>query len=53
MFNDYNKYGSENIIVNPELTKKKVSKISTISNIDGFIYSINNIESKSKTIKFN
>ena len=48
-----NKYGSENIIVNPELTKKKVTKISTISNIDGFIYSIDNIESKSKTIKFN
>jgi len=48
-----NKYGSENIIINPELKKKKVTKISTISNVDGFIYSITNVESKNKDIKFN
>jgi hypothetical protein len=48
-----NKYGSENIIINPELKKKKVTKISAISNVDGFIYSISNIENKNKNIKFN
>jgi len=43
-----NKLSSENII-----NKKKVTKNSTISNIDGFIYSISNVECKNKNIKFN
>ncbi len=43
----------KNIIPKFWINKKKVTKISTISNIDGFIYSIDNIKSKSKTIKFN
>ena len=48
-----NKLGSELIVINPELTKKKVTKISTISNIDGFIYSVITINSKDKEIIFN
>lgn len=48
-----NKYGSESIVVNPELTKKNVTKLSTISNVDGFVYSITNLDINYKTIKFN
>jgi hypothetical protein len=48
-----NKYGSEGIVVNPELTKKNITKISTISNVNGFIYSISNIDNNIKMIKYN
>ena len=48
-----NKYGSEYISVNPELTKKNITKISTISNVNGFIYSITPIDVNHKTIKYN
>jgi len=48
-----NKYGSECITVNPELTKKNITKISTISNVNGFVYSITHIDPKHKTIKYN
>ena len=30
-----NKYGNECIVINPELTKKNITKISTISNVNG------------------
>ena len=36
----YNKYGSENISINPEYKKKKVTKLSVLTNTNGFIYSI-------------
>lgn len=48
-----NKYGSEYITVNPELTKKNITKISTISNVNGFVYSITHIDVNHKTIKYN
>ncbi len=48
-----NKYGSECIVVNPELTKKNITKISTISNVNGFVYSITPIDANHKTIKYN
>ena len=48
-----NKYGSESIVVNPELTKKNVTKLSTISNVNGFVYSITNLDINYKTIKYN
>lgn len=49
----FNKTGSEDIIVNPELTKKNVTKLSAISDVDGFIYSISLAKSKNKEIIFN
>lgn len=48
-----NKYGSEDIVINPELTKKNITKISTISNVNGFVYSITNNIHNTKTIKYN
>lgn len=48
-----NKYGSVGIVINPELTKKNITKISTISNVNGFVYSITNINNYTKTIKYN
>ena len=48
-----NKYGSECISVNPELTKKNITKISTISNVNGFVYSITHIDVNHKIIKYN
>lgn len=48
-----NKLGSEAIVINPELKKKKITKISTISNINGFIYSILPFDINDKTITFN
>jgi len=35
-----NKYGSENITINPEYTKKKITKLSIISDESGFILSV-------------
>lgn len=35
-----NKYGSENVVLNPEYKKKKVTKLSLITNKKGFIYSV-------------
>jgi len=43
-----NKYGSENITLNPELKKKKVSKLSIITNKKGFIYSVIPFDIKNK-----
>ena len=39
-----NKYGSENLIINPEYKKKQVTKLSTITNEHGFILSIQPFE---------
>ena len=36
-----NKYGSENVVMNPEYKKKKVTKLSLIVNTNGFIYLLN------------
>lgn len=35
-----NKYGSENVVINPEYRKKKVTKLSLITNKNGFIYTV-------------
>lgn len=43
-----NQYGSENIVINPEYKKKKITKLSIISNKNGFIYSIINCNIKNK-----
>lgn len=48
-----NKYGSEGIVINPELKKKNITKLSTICNVDGFIYSISNVDYNIKTIEYN
>lgn len=48
-----NKLGSEEIMINPELHKKNITKLTSISNIDGFIYSIVPISVNKKTILFN
>lgn len=48
-----NKYGSENVVINPEYKKKKVTKLSVVSNKYNFIYSIEpfNIKSKNNNYK--
>jgi len=43
-----NKYGSENIVVNPEYRKKNVTKLSLIVNEKGFIYSVLCFDIKNK-----
>jgi len=43
-----NKYGSENITLNVEYKKKKVTKLSLITDNNGFIYSITPFDIKSK-----
>jgi len=35
-----NKYGSEYIVINPEYRKKKITKLSIISNKSNFIHSV-------------
>ena len=48
-----NKNGFEDVVVNPELKKKNVTKLSTLSNVDGFILSVSLSKSKKKKIKYN
>lgn len=48
-----NKRGSESIIINPELKKKKVTKIVSISDINGFVCSITNCDYNKKEIMYN
>ena len=48
-----NKNGSEDVVVNPELTKKNVTKLTAVSDADGFIYSISLSKAKKKKIKYN
>ena len=43
-----NKYGSENIVMNPEYRKKNVTKLSLIVNKNGFIYSVIYFDIKNK-----
>ena len=43
-----NKYGSENITLNPELKKKKITKLSFTVNKKGFIYSVLPFDIKNK-----
>ena len=48
-----NKNGFEDVVVNPELKKKNVTKLSTLSDVDGFILSVSLSKSKKKKIKYN
>jgi Ni,Fe-hydrogenase maturation factor len=48
-----NKYGSENIVINPEYKKKKVTKISVVSNNKNFIHSIEVFDLKTKNVNYN
>ena len=48
-----NKNGYEDIVINPELTKKNVTKLTTISDVDGFIYSVSLSKAKTKQIIYN
>ena len=43
-----NKYGSENVVLNPEYKKKKVTKLSLIVNKKGFIYSVSYFDIKNE-----
>jgi len=48
-----NKYGSEDIVINPEYKKKKVTKLSIISNSKNFIHSIEVFNLKQKNNNYN
>lgn len=43
-----NKYGSENVVMNPEYRKKRVTKLSIITNKKGFIHSVVPFDIKNK-----
>lgn len=45
--------GSENLIINPELKKKKITKITEICDVDGFVVSITFNEPLKKIINYN
>ena len=48
-----NKYGSENIVINPEYKKKKVTKLSIVTNDKNFIHSIEVFDLKTKNENYN
>jgi len=48
-----NKYGSENIVINPEYKKKKITKLSIITNKFNFIHSIESFDIKNKNENYN
>lgn len=48
-----NKYGSESLIINPELKKKKITKLSVVSNNNNFIHSIEVFDLKTKNENYN
>lgn len=48
-----NKYGSESIVINPEYKKKKITKLSVISNKNNFIHSIEVFKINKKNKKYN
>jgi len=48
-----NKYGSEYIVINPEYRKKKITKLSVVSNKDNFIHSVEVFEIKNENEKYN
>jgi hypothetical protein len=41
-----NKYGSENVTINPEYKKKKVTKLSLITDVNGFIHDVSYFDIK-------
>lgn len=45
--------GSENVVINPELKKKKITKITEICDVDGFVVSISFNEPLNKIIDYN
>jgi len=47
-----NKYGSECIVINPEYRKKKITKLSIITNKNNFIYSVEVFEIKNENDKY-
>lgn len=47
-----NKYGSECIVINPEYRKKKITKLSLVSNKNNFIYSVEVFEIKYSNDKY-
>ena len=47
-----NKYGSECVTINPEYKKKKITKLSIISNKDNFIHSVEVFEIKNNEKKY-
>ena len=47
-----NKYGSEYIVINPEYRKKKITKLSIISNKSNFIHSVEVFEIKNSNDKY-
>lgn len=51
--NIFNQRGSENIIINPELKKKKITKITEICDVDGFVVSISFNKPLEKVINYN
>jgi len=47
-----NKYGSECIVINPEYRKKKITKLSVVSNKNNFIHSVEVFEIKNENDKY-
>lgn len=47
-----NKYGSENVVLNVEYKKKKITKLSLITNKYGFIHSVIPFDIKNKNINY-
>jgi hypothetical protein len=47
-----NKYGSENVVINPEYRKKNVTKLSLIVNEKGFIYSVSYFDIKNENANY-
>jgi hypothetical protein len=47
-----NKYGSENIVINAEYKKKKITKLSLVTNKKGFIYSVVPFDIKTKNYNY-
>ena len=48
-----NKYDCECIVINPEYKKKKITKLSVVSNKDNFIHSVEVFEIKNDNEKYN
>lgn len=48
-----NKYGNESIVINPEYKKKKITKLSIISNEFNFIHSVEVFDLKTKNVNYN
>ncbi len=52
-FSINNKFGSEEIVINPENKKKKVTKLAVVSSNDNFIHSVKNFELNKQNEKYN